>query len=291
MKQSVIILILLTVLTQATYSQKKINTEEQKLFDTAVELYNDENIDSALVVFREFKAKYPKSELMPRVHYNIGYILKEQGQTDEAEKVFKDILESKYNDKDPGGHGLMGSQYALYKHYSSEHLADIYLNQKNYVEAEKYIILFDKKHPFKHFGGNEMAAYEIFKARSYAKIYDGQGKVNQAIRELVPHIFYNGLADNSVLIDDLIKLLDKDYQIDDIKNELKKSISTLKIKNSKKEGVQATINLFSINVGVSDEGLFNFSNPDYEANTKLEGRDKYLKVIRTNGLYKHYDVD
>lgn len=290
MRLQIIIWTLLTICIQAN-GQKKEKTEEQKLFDKAIELHEDEELDSALIVFRQFRTQYPNSELSPRVHYNIGYILNEQGKKDEAKTILKEILESNYNEKDPGGRGLMGPQYALYKHFSCEQLADIYLDERNYVEAEKYVRLFDKKYPYEHFCGNELTAYQIFKSRSYAKVYDGQGKTDDAIKQLVPHVFNTGLADNEELIEDLIVLLDKKYKTDEVKNELKKSITTLKITESKKRGETATIELYEFKVNVDENGLYDFNNTDYEINTKLEAQEKYLKVIRTNELFKHYKVE
>ena len=290
MRRQLIIWTLLTIFIQGN-GQKKEKAEDQRLFDIAFELHEDEELDSALIVFRQFRTQFPNSGLIPRVHYNIGYILNEQGKTDEAKTVLKEIIASNYNENDPGGHGLMGSQYALYKHYSCEQLADIYMDEKNYIEAEKYVKLFDKKYPYEHFCGNELKAYQIFKSRSYAKVYDGQGKTDDAIRQLIPHLFYTGLADNDELIKDLILLLDKKYKGDEIKNELKKCITTLKITESKKRGETATIELYGFKLNVDENGLFSFSNPDFEANIKLEGREKYLKVIKTNELFKHYKVD
>jgi hypothetical protein len=169
-------------------------------------------------------------------------------------------------------------------------LADIYITENNYVEAEKYVRLFDKKYPYEHFCGNELTAYQIFKSRSYAKVYGGQGKTDEAIKQLVPHLFYTGLAANDELIEDLIVLLDKKYKAEEVKNELKKSITTLKIIESKKRGETATIELYGFKVNVDENGLYNFNNQDFEINTKLEGQEKYLKVIRTNELFKHYKV-
>lgn len=290
MRLQIIIWTLLTICIQAN-GQKKEQTEEQKLFDKAFELHEDEELDSALIVFRQFRTQYPNSELSPRVHYNIGYILNEQGKKDEAKTVFKEVLASNYNEKDPGGRGLMGPQYALYKHFSCEQLADIYITEKNYVEAEKYVRLFDKKYPYEHFCGNELTAYQIFKSRSYAKVYDGQGKTDEAIKQLIPHIFYTGLADDDELIKDLILLLDKRYKTDDIKSELIKSISTLKIIDSKKRGEIATIELYGLKINVNEYALYDLNNPDFEMNEKLEGQEKYLKAIRTNELFKQYKVE
>jgi len=50
MRLQIIIWTLLTICIQAN-GQKKERTEEQKLFDKAIELHEDEELDSALIVF------------------------------------------------------------------------------------------------------------------------------------------------------------------------------------------------------------------------------------------------
>ena len=99
MRWIIIIWTLLTICIQAI-GQKKERAEDQKLFDKAIELHEGEELDSALIVFKQFQAQYPNSDLIPKVHYNIGYILKEQGKINEAKTVLKEILESDYNEKD-----------------------------------------------------------------------------------------------------------------------------------------------------------------------------------------------
>ena len=272
--------------------QKKEKTEDQKLFDKAFELYQDEELDSALLLFRQFQKQFTNSSLLPRVHYNIGYIQQEQGRLTECKEIFLEILQSDYNEKEAGGNGLMGEQYALYKHFSSERLAKIFIDEKNFDEAEKYVRLYDKRYPYEHFCGNELSSYQISRAIDYATVLDGQGKTEEAIKKLLPYIFRNGLADNEALINNLIALLDKRYKTDEIKMELKKSFEIIKIKPStvKKEEI-ATIRVFETKIRVYDFDLFDFRRPDYKENFEITGLEKYRKVMSMNRLYKKYSLD
>jgi tetratricopeptide (TPR) repeat protein len=274
----------------ATAQEEKEPTPEQALFAVGFEYYEDEDLDSSLFVFRQFKNLYPSSSLIPRTEYNIGVILEEQGNLTEAKKVFKRILKSNYNEFDPGGGGLMGSQYALYKHNSCEHLSDIYLEEKNYEEAEKYIRLFDKKYPYRHFCGNELSAYEIFKARYYAKVYDGKGLTEKAIRKLLPFTFYNGLASNETLIGELTALIEKMYTTKQINQAMALAVASLKIKYSRRDEY-ADIELFGEKVKVHDGILFDLRNQDFQTNIYLEGTEKYKKVMSTHPLFQKYSTN
>jgi len=290
MRTNLIILTLLLTLNLETSGQRKERTVEEKLFDKGFEFYHDEELDSALLTFRQFKELYPDSRLIAKVEYNIGYIRKEQGKTDEAKSIFKGILRSDFNEKDPGGGGIMGEQYALYKHFSCEQLADIYIKENNFKEGERYVRMFDKDYPYEHFCGNELTAYQIRKARNYAKVYAGQGFVDKAINQLLPFTFYNGLADNDMLVKELTELLEKKYPADRIKKEVGVSLTTLKIKNSKSDAF-GTIELFSRTVKVYDEILFRIGNNDYAENIKLDELTRYKKAILANELFKKYSSD
>lgn len=281
----------LMVLSFFVWGQGNTNSAEEALFDEAFALLEDENFDAALSGFQQFWREYPDSELIPRVHYNIGYILKLQGRFDEAKNVFKEILAGNYNEKEKGGHGILGPPFALYKHFSCEHLTDIYLAEQNFKEAKRYIRLLDQKYPYEHFCSRERKSFELYKALSYAKVLEGQGKRDAALRQLIPHTFSTGLADNRALLEELLILLEKKYGKEGLESALKQAIRTLNITYSKKKGDIATINLLGYKVTVYEGGMYNFSNPDLLEDMLLEGRDKFLKIIRKNELFKYCGVE
>jgi hypothetical protein len=290
MRSSLLILTLSFAVNLAASGQRKEQTPDEKLFDKAFEFYNDEELDSALLIFRQFKELYPDSKLFPKAEYNIGYVQKEQGKTEEAKSVFKGILTSDFNEKDPGGSGLMGEQYALYRHFSCEQLADIYIKENNFKEGERYVRMFDKVYPYEHFCGNELTAYQILKARTYAKVYAGQNLIDKAINQLLPFTFYNGLANNDTLVKELTELLEKRYPQDRIKKEIRFSLATLKINNPRGDSF-ATMELFSKTVKVYDEILFRNITADYAENIKLDDLTRYKNAILANELFKRYSQD
>ncbi len=265
-----------------SFSQDTEKALDQIAFDKAIEFYYTEEPDSAISAFRKFLTDNPDSPLAPKAKYNIAYILREKGRDEEAISVFEDILTSKYNEKDKFG-GLM-EQYALYKHRSASNLADIYLDKRDYEKAKKYIRLFDKKYKYKHFCGNEMKANQFHTAMAYARLYDGKGNNEKAIKQLLPYIFDGALADNEALLALLGSLLEKAYTEQELRQMVKKAKSTLKINN---KGL-ARITFFETKINVYDDQLFAIDNMDLEENMKLKGMEKWVKVVDTNPLFQKY---
>jgi predicted Zn-dependent protease len=262
--------------------QESAKKPDQIAFDEVLEVYYDEEYDSALNLFKSFLVDFPNSTLAPRSKYNIGYILVELGRDDESIPVFEELLESNYDDKETFG-GLM-EQYTLYKHRSASLLADIYLNTAEYEKASKYIRLFDKKYRYQHFGGNEMMAHEIYTAKSYARLYNGQGKPEKAISKLLPYIFDNGLASSLSLLDLLSGILEQKYSDEEMKEYVNKARASLIIKNED----TALIKLLGTKIEVFDYQLFALNNPEYKANLELKGVEKWHKVLNTNPIFERY---
>ncbi|WP_221406582.1 tetratricopeptide repeat protein [Roseivirga sp. 4D4] len=257
-------------------------TTDQLAFDQILETYYDEEYDSALTLCQNFLSNHIESSLIPRVKYNMAYILREIDRDEEAIPIFINLLESNYDEQEKFG-GLM-EQYALYKHRSASNLADIYLNLKNYELAKKYIRLFDKKYKYQHFGGNELMAYEIYSAKQYARLYHGQGKIDKAIKKLLPYIFYNGLASNSSLLNLLEEYLLEKYSRKELSILINQAKSTLVI-NTEDE---ATIIFLKTKIEVLDYHLFTSGNVDIEDSLKLKGQAKWNKAFDKNEFFAKY---
>ena len=274
-----ILIVVLIAYTQSAFSQANEKSEDELRFDEIFEVYYEQEYDSALVLFNQFIIEFPNSNLYPRAKYNIGYIYRELGNYDLAIGIFKDIINSNYNDQERFG-GLM-EQYTLYKHRSSKHLAEIYLDRNEYQAAIKYIRMFDKRYRYKHFCGNELYANEIYTASSYGRYYYGIGKPEKAIKRLSQYLFENGLASNVYLVKLLDKILKEKYTSDELDRLLSESKATLTL--HKKRG--AYIEFFGSKVYVDDYSLYAFSNPDFEENIELSGIEIYNKVIETNPIF------
>lgn len=277
-----ILLVLFPLLVNG--QNKTLKSEDQILFDKAMDYYNDEMYDSSLFVFEKLTELFPESNLIGRANYNLGYINYQINNYEKSKLIFQEILKKNYNEFE--SNGLM-EQYTLYKHRSCELLAEIFLKEENFQEANKYVKLFDKKYPYKHFCGNELAAYNIYRARSYARIFEGKKQFKKAIKRLLPFTFENGLASNEELLVDLIRITGKTYSKEEIKLELESAMKSLRIK-SNKEDEYGIILLFGQKVEVHDDSLYALGNSEFAENLKLEGKEKFRKIFQTNAFFKKY---
>ena len=239
-------------------------------------MYNDKHEDEALRAFGEFMSKYPNSPLLAQAHYNIGYLHFERRNYEAATKVFKQILDSDYNERDPNS--LM-EPYMLYKHNSCRLLAEMSLDQKNYTAAEEYIEMFEHKYPYQHFCGNELSANAIYTATMKARAYDGQGQNLKAIQELVPFVFDDALASNEHLLQMLNTMLRQNYSIDQLREEFTRAVNSCAVKKTKRN-IEATLILFGKKVEMS----FYY---DRDENAKRDV-EFYKEEARKNSLFKKF---
>ena len=281
MKTTILFLALaLTQLTAANLLAQPVEvndqTEDQLAFDKAFALYDSGTYAQAVLAFSDFMERFPRSPLRGRAHFNVAYLYHELHYNAKAAAVFKEILNEGYNENDENS--LM-EPYTLYKHNSCRQLAEIYLEEKDFTQAEIYLEMFDKEYPYQHFCGNEWAAYDLYKATMYAQLYEGKGQYERAVRNLVPHIFDNGLASNANLLQELVQILRAHYTTTEIRAELQRSLATLSM-HAKKGEVQARLTLFGEKVNV----MPNFFTPDVDVNSV----DGYQVVVRENELFKTF---
>lgn len=273
------LIVVLIAYTQSVFSQTAERSKDELRFDEIFEMYYSEEYDSALILLNQFIIEFPNSDLYPRAKYNIGYIYRELGEDESAIAIFKYIIKSDFNDQERFG-GLM-EEYTLYKHRSSKHLAEIYLDRNEYQTAFKYIRMFDKRYRYKHFCGNELYANEIYTASSYGRYYYGIGKPEKAIKRLSQYLFDNGLASNVYLVKMLDEILKEKYKSDELDRLLSESKATLTL--HKKRG--AYIEFFGSKVYVDDYSLYAPHNPDFEENIGLSDIEIYNKVIETHPIF------
>lgn len=170
--------------------------------------------------FENFKIlieKYPESSLIYRAMNNASLVSSELEKYDEAIIYCKKVLKSKAKDDEKGGigKGIMADPYALYKNRACKNLAEIYIKKEDFKEALKYIKLITK-YPYQHFCGNAYATDEIYIATLKTKSYNGLGKFQKALSYSLPHIFNNGLASNSEIVELTVKILKENYNMDNV---------------------------------------------------------------------------
>lgn len=188
----------------------------------------------AIDYYQKLIDSFPESKFLFRALNNKGFIelaLKDSG---DAKLTFLTILNSKADDKEPGGigSGIMAEPYANYKNRAIKVLADISIQEGNFTEAIKYLDLTNK-YPYRHFCGNEYAADEIYMTELYTKSYLGLKNKQKALEVLLPAILENGLADNSDLVTLAYKTLLEEYSKDELQTKYEEAFKHYKVEKVK----------------------------------------------------------
>lgn len=243
--------LLIAIICLQSMAQK---TEEQ-WFEELTDLSYEGDALTAYIGFGQFVEKYPQSSLVPRAVLNQGFLLRALGRDREAKAVFESVLQSSYNEYEPFG-GIM-EQYALYKNRSAKQLAEIALLEKEYDAVQKYINLFHREYPYKHFCGNELSADEIYTDVMYAKMHHGKGETKKAIQKLLPHMFYNGLAGNTEVITLLGEYLPLAFSKDQLNFFIRKGIQSF---NVRKNGKNAQFTLLEVKISLNPYYLYELAD-------------------------------
>lgn len=267
------------------YGQKEAEKKETMWFDELTESYYDGDYMTAYLGFGRFVEEYPKSDLAPRAVFNQAWLLRELGKEEEAKVIFEQIMKSDYDEQEAYG-GIM-EQYTLYKNRSAKHLAEIYLGEENYKEAAKYIYIFDKVYPYKHFCGNELSANEIYTDAMYAKAYHGKGNTEKAIKKLLPHMFDNGLAGNGEIVELLNNYLPQVYSKEELTQLMETSLKEFKI-GKHEEGL---LKLLGVRIPVYTYQLYGFGNQNYDIDLNADIETLFNEVFRTHPVISQYLID
>lgn len=279
MKTILYLLTLSLCIAQTAFAQDDDEdlTPEQILFEEAGDHFREGDFHAAAEGFLNIRKKFPKSELVGRAHFNEALSYYRQHHYESAKKTFLEILDQPYNDRDPNN--LM-EPYTLYKHLSSRYLAEIALGEKDYATAEKYIQVFDKKYPYQHFCGNELAAYDMYKAVMNAKIYRARKEVKKAMNLLLPHVFDSSLASNDDVLEELASILEEHFTREQNKAEFSRALASLELKE--KGGTYVNISLYGVKINVEDY-RFEMENLNIYSGIEL-----YRKMVEANVLFKKF---
>lgn len=188
----------------------------------------------AIDYYQELIDSFPESKLLFRALNNKRFIELAFKDTGDGKLTFLKILNSKADDQEPGGigSGIMAEPYANNKNRAIKVLADISIQEGNFMEAIKYLDLTNK-YPYRHFCGNEYAADDIYMTELYAKSYLGLKNKQKALEVLLPAILENGLADNSDLVKLAYKTLMEEYSKDELQTKYEEAFKNNKVEKVK----------------------------------------------------------
>lgn len=267
--------ILLSILTSVTFGQQFAD----KIFlYRLVDSYENDSIQYAKKEFSNFTKTKPTSIYKIIAVYHLALIADKLDNKEEAISLYKQVLELTVPDSIENN----------YKNYSAKDLAEIYIDKKDYKTAIKYLDLTKKKFSYKHFCGNAYASDDIYTADRYSDCYIGLGNYKKAIDILSPHMFSNGLADNSGLVKKLYLTYLKVYSKSEIKNQFLNADKSLEIKKEKyKEEtyLRPLIKVFNSQVFIP---IFTYMDYEFEISkmTDEQQKQKCIDEIKNSEIYK-----
>ncbi|MEY8868489.1 tol-pal system YbgF family protein [Meridianimaribacter flavus] len=242
----------------------------------------EEILELALDQFGKIIQDYPNSELYHKSLYNLAHISSLLDYEEDEIKYLEMILNSNANDKENSGRsGIMSNPYANFKNDASKRLTEIHINKGEYKTALKYKKL-NEKYPLQHFCGNAFAADEIYNAKQYAKIYIGLGDNEKVLSYLLPHIFNNGLASNSSLVELTTNFLKENYSQEKLRTDFENSTKNIysKVeKNGDNEWTNYYIKYFDSEIEIPSWSL-SFETDNEKTKSELE------KTIKESEFYK-----
>lgn len=215
---------------------KRLDTlkQDEKVKYVILKNKKEEILELALDQFGKVIQDYPNSELYHKTLYNLAHISSLLEYEEDEIKYLEMILNSNANDRENSGRsGIMANPYANFKNEASNKLTEIYIKKGEFETALEYKKINDK-YPLQHFCGNAFAADEIYNAKQYAKIYIGLGDNEKALGYLLPHIFNNGLASNSSLVELTINFLKNNYSQEKLRTDFENSTKNIYSKIEKK---------------------------------------------------------
>jgi len=221
--KKIINLLFYLILSLCVYSQKM----PSDYFEEGIDFMENDNTPKALESFKHIVENHPKNDLYPRSFYNLGYVYYQDKDYHKAKLIFKSILESQFNEKEALGGNIMADPYTNYRHRASSLLHAIYYETEKYDSALHYLALSDTVYPFQHFCGNAYAEQDIYMSLKYSDLYEKLNDLTNAKTELFNSIFYNGLADNTEVLDKLKELYQQEKNHKKIKKQLDKSLQKI----------------------------------------------------------------
>lgn len=129
--------------------------------------------------YRRILREWPKSKMMGRALYNLGFSLMKQKRFPEARAEFEKLLKADVNDNEPGDH-IMELQ-RNYRPKAIVHIGECHESEGNWEKAlEAY--LDQRKYPMRSFCGNCSDSASLQAQTRIARCYDKLGRDDEAMK-------------------------------------------------------------------------------------------------------------
>lgn len=178
-----ILLLIFALNIQFAYSQKS----ECELFNEGIEYYQQEKLDSAIMLWRNVVEAYPDTSICYSKSFNnIPIVYGNMGETALAKEWYEKVLASTLNDRDEGENIM--EPYANYKYWSCLRMADLFKKENNLDESFRYVKLAETKFPYQTFSATSFEKRAVSEAFYKAGLHAQNGDNKEELFTLLEKI-------------------------------------------------------------------------------------------------------
>ena len=226
------------MISQIGYSQDW----ECDLLNTGLEYYEEEKLDSAIIIWKLIVENYPDtSSCYGRSFNNIPIVYAQLEDTIQAKNWYQKIIDSKLNDLDEGD-GLM-SPYANYKHNACLRMALLLKEENKIEESFRYIKLAETKFPYQTFSATSFEKRAVSIAFDKVELWKLKSDSKKALLVMLEKILDNDVFFRKTdaasftnvdfyakLIEEIKPMIQEQYGFVEFEKNLKDAINRLEVK-------------------------------------------------------------
>ena len=226
------------MISQIGYSQDW----ECDLLNTGLEYYEEEKLDSAIIIWKSIVENYPDtSSCYGRSFNNIPIVYAQLEDTIQAKNWYQKIIDSKLNDLDEGD-GLM-SPYANYKHNACLRMALLLKEENKIEESFRYIKLAETKFPYQTFSATSFEKRAVSIAFDKVELWKLKSDSKKALLVMLEKILDNDVFFRKTdaasftnvdfyakLIEEIKPMIQEQYGFVEFEKNLKDAINRLEVK-------------------------------------------------------------
>jgi tetratricopeptide (TPR) repeat protein len=210
-------------------------TDDYSLYDEGTRLMYLKRFGDASRVFYEFYKEYPDiSELSGKAIYYSGECAYRNNEISRTKRIFRELVHAEFTNESESYYFPHQKPSNVVKHDACVILTKIFLNEKNYEQAIKFVELSKKVYTKSSWCGNCGASMELELNLLHAESLSGLNRKDEAIQVLDQYLFYpNIFSDNREAIVKLVALLKEKYGKENLQTNLLKGIDYAFFENKK----------------------------------------------------------
>jgi len=281
---------ILTILTVQCYAQTGNDSTGTVLFNRGLEYYNNEKLDSAILVWTEIvEKKIAKNfDTYGVAFFNIPTTYWKMNNTDKAKEWYKRVIESDLNDFDETG-SIM-EPHTNYKYKSAVALAGLYQLDSLYAEELHWLNMADTVYRYWGFEGSatNVSIEEASILESKVDVLLKLDKKDEAIQQIITELIYAGNLEDFFkdLEEKLLTLIDKKT----FKSEFDEALKGLIVENIDSDRFNALFTLRGLQYRISisknqPENLPHYWKTLYLDKKTVVDKEYLLKYIKARHFY------